>query len=160
MKGGTKRIELRLYDEKRSQIQLGDIIEFSKSENDKLKAEVIGLLRYNSFKDLFEDFDISILADASMTKEELLNAISEFYTSEKQAQYGVVGIRLKLLQKKKIAPPKGEATRKKERKQETENSVQTAVLTAVISAFSVRLLRRFESGAAIMARRDTDTPRR
>ena len=70
MKDGTKRIELRLYDEKRSQIGLGDIIEFSKSENDKLKAEVIGLLRYNSFKDLFEDFDISILADASMTKEE------------------------------------------------------------------------------------------
>ena len=97
MKDGTKRIELRLYDEKRSQIQLGDIIEFSKSENDELRAEVIGLLRYNSFKDLFEDFDISILADASMTKEELLGVLSEFYSPEKQAQYGVVGIRLKML---------------------------------------------------------------
>lgn len=97
IKGGTKRIELRLYDEKRSQIELGDIIEFSKSEEDKLKAEVIGLLRYNSFKDLFEDFDISILADASMTKNELLTALGEFYTPEKQTQYGVVGIRLKML---------------------------------------------------------------
>lgn len=97
MKEGTKRIELRLYDEKRSQIELGDIIEFSKSENGKLKTEVIGLLRYNSFKDLFEDFDISILADASMTKDELLNALSEFYTPEKQNQYGVIGIRLKIL---------------------------------------------------------------
>ena len=97
MKDGTKRIELRLYDEKQSQIELGDLIEFSKSENDKLKAEVIGLLRYNSFEDLFEDFDISILADASMTKEELLNALSEFYTPEKQAEYGVVGIRLRIL---------------------------------------------------------------
>ena len=97
MKEGTKRIELRLYDEKRSQIQLGDIIEFSKSESDKLKARVIGLLRYDSFKDLFEDFDISILADVSMTKEELLDVLSEFYTPEKQAQYGVVGIRLKML---------------------------------------------------------------
>ena len=97
IKDGTKRIELRLYDEKRSQIELGDIIEFSKSENDKLKAEVIGLLRYSSFKDLFEDFDISILADASMTKDELLGVLSEFYTPEKQAQYGVVGIRLRML---------------------------------------------------------------
>ncbi len=97
MKDGTKRIEIRLYDEKRSQIQLGDIIEFSKSKDDKLRAEVIGLLRYNSFKDLFEDFDISILADASMTKKELLDVLSEFYTQEKQAQYGVVGIRLKIL---------------------------------------------------------------
>jgi ASC-1-like (ASCH) protein len=96
IKAGTKRIELRLFDEKRSQIELGDIIEFSKSENDKLKAEVVGLLRYRSFKDLFEDFDISLLADASMTKEELLSVLSEFYTPEKQAEYGVVGIRLGL----------------------------------------------------------------
>ena len=56
IKNGTKRIELRLFDEKRQQIQLGDTIEFSKSENEKFKAEVIGLLRYNSFSDLFEDF--------------------------------------------------------------------------------------------------------
>ena len=96
IKDGTKRIELRLFDEKRSQIELGDIIEFSKSENDKLKVEVIGLLRYKSFKELFEDFDISILADASMTKEELLGVLSEFYTPEEQTQYGVVGIRLRL----------------------------------------------------------------
>ncbi len=97
MKNGTKRIELRLYDEKRSKIQLGDTIEFSKSEDEKIDAEVIGLLRYKNFTDLFEDFDISVLADASMTKQELLDVLSEFYTPEKQAQYGVVGIRLRIL---------------------------------------------------------------
>ena len=97
IKNGTKRIELRLYDDKRKQINLGDIIEFSKSENDKLKAEVVGLLYYHSFIDLFEDFDISILADASMTKDELLNILNEFYTPEKQSQYGVIGIRIKAL---------------------------------------------------------------
>ena len=78
IKDGTKRIELRLYDEKRRSIQLGDIIEFAKSENEKFKAEVIGLLRYDSFADLFEDFDISILADSSMTKQELLEVLGEF----------------------------------------------------------------------------------
>lgn len=46
IKDGTKRIELRLYDEKRRSIQLGDIIEFAKSDDEKFKAEVIGLLRY------------------------------------------------------------------------------------------------------------------
>lgn len=97
IKDGTKRIELRLFDEKRQQIQLGDTIEFAKSEDEKLKAKVIGLLRYGSFSDLFEDFDISILADKSMTKQELLNVLSEFYTPEKQTEYGVLGIRLKLL---------------------------------------------------------------
>ena len=97
IKGGTKRIELRLYDEKRQSIQLGDIIEFAKSDDEKFKAEVVGLLRYNSFADLLEDFDISILADASMTKQELLEVLGEFYVEEKQAEFGVIGIRIKLI---------------------------------------------------------------
>jgi len=97
IKDGTKRIELRLYDEKRQSIQIGDIIEFAKSDNEKFKAEVVGLLRYNSFADLFEDFDISILADSSMTKQELLEVLGEFYSEEKQAEFGVIGIRIKLI---------------------------------------------------------------
>lgn len=97
IKDGTKRIELRLYDEKRQSIQIGDIIEFTKSENEKFKAEVVGLLRYDSFADLFEDFDISILADSSMTKQELLEVLGEFYSEEKQAEFGVIGIRIKLI---------------------------------------------------------------
>ena len=97
IKDGTKRIELRLYDEKRRSIQLGDIIEFAKSDDEKFKAEVVGLLRYNSFADLFKDFDISILADSSMTKQELLEVLGEFYSEEKQAEFGVIGIRIKLI---------------------------------------------------------------
>ena len=97
IKDGTKRIELRLYDKKRRSIQLGDIIEFAKSDDEKFKAEVVGLLRYNSFAELFEDFDISILADSSMTKQELLEVLGEFYSEEKQAEFGVIGIRIKLI---------------------------------------------------------------
>lgn len=97
IKDGTKRIELRLYDEKRRSIQLGDIIEFAKSDDEKFKAKVVGLLRYSSFADLFEDFDISILADSSMTKQELLEVLGEFYSEEKQAEFGVIGIRIKII---------------------------------------------------------------
>ena len=97
IKDGTKRIELRLYDEKRRSIQLGDIIEFAKSDDEKFKAKVVGLLRYNSFANLFEDFDISILADSSMTKQELLEVLGEFYSEEKQAEFGVIGIRIELV---------------------------------------------------------------
>lgn len=97
IKNGTKRIELRLFDEKRQKIQLGDIIEFSASENESLKTEVVGILRYKTFAELFEDFDISVLADDSMTKDELLGILGEFYTPEKQKEFGVVGIRIKVL---------------------------------------------------------------
>lgn len=96
IKSGTKRIELRLYDEKRAKIQLGDVINFN-SGDEHLSAEVVGLLRYQKFVDLFQDFNISMLSDASMTKEELLNVLEEFYPPEKQAQFGVVGIRIRPL---------------------------------------------------------------
>lgn len=33
---------------------------------------------------MFNDFDISILSDKSMTKEELINVLEEFYTKDKQ----------------------------------------------------------------------------
>lgn len=89
---GTKRIEIRLYDEKRQQIKIGDTIIFLKEPdlNESFKAKVTGLLRYNSFEDMFIDFDTSILSDKSMTKKDLINVLEQFYTKEKQKQYGVL----------------------------------------------------------------------
>ena len=57
----------------------------------------MGLYRYNSFEDLFKDFDISILSDKSMTKEELIDVLEQFYTKEKQEQFGVLGIKIELI---------------------------------------------------------------
>jgi len=96
---GTKRIEIRLFDEKRQQIKIGDNIKFFKEPelNESFNAKVVGLLRYNSFDDMFKDFDISVLSDKSMTKDELIAVLEEFYTKEKQKQYGVLGIRIELI---------------------------------------------------------------
>ena len=96
---GTKRIEIRLYDEKRQQIKIGDVIKFLKEPelNDSFNAKVVGLLRYNSFEEMFNDFDISILSDESMTKDELISVLEQFYTKEKQEKYGVLGIRIELI---------------------------------------------------------------
>ena len=96
---GTKRIEIRLFDEKRQQIKIGDIIKFLKEPdlNESFNAKVTGLLRYNSFEDMVKDFDISILSDKSMTKDELIGVLEQFYTKEKQEQYGVLGIKIELL---------------------------------------------------------------
>ena len=59
--------------------------------------KVVGLLRYGSFEDLFKDYDISILADGSMTKRELLEVLNGLYPLEKQNEMGVVGIRVEVL---------------------------------------------------------------
>ena len=96
---GTKRIEIRLFDEKRRKINIGDVIKFKNEQNldESFKVKVIGLLRYNSFDDMFKDYDISILSDKSMTKEELKNVLEEFYTKDEQEKYGVIGIRIELI---------------------------------------------------------------
>ncbi len=96
---GTKRIEIRLFDEKRQQIKIGDIIKFLKEPdlNESFNAKVIELLKYNSFEEMFENFDISILADDSITKEKLISTLEQFYPKEKQEQYGVLGIKIELI---------------------------------------------------------------
>ena len=96
---GTKRIEIRLNDEKRKKIKLGDKIKFLKEADlkESFEAQVIGLLKYNSFEELLRDYDISILSDANMTKDELISTLEQFYTKEKQKQYGVLGIRIELI---------------------------------------------------------------
>ena len=92
---GTKKIELRLNDEKRSLIKLNDVINFKNEvTNESFEVKVVGLLRYNSFNDLFDDFDIEVLADKEMTKKELLDVLEQFYTKEKQEKYGVLGIKI------------------------------------------------------------------
>lgn len=96
---GTKRIELRLNDEKRQTIKVGDTIKFLKEPNldESFFVKVIELIKYNSFLEMFNDYDISILSDNSMSKEELLNDLEKFYTKEKQQTYGVLGIRFELI---------------------------------------------------------------
>ena len=86
---GTKRIEIRLFDEKRQQIKIGETIKFLKEPelSESFSAKVIGVLRYNSFEDMFKDYDIDILADKSMTKDQLTNTLEQSYTKEKQEKY-------------------------------------------------------------------------
>lgn len=96
---GTKRIEIRLFDEKRQKIKVGDTIKFFKEPllNETFRVRVVDLFKYNSFEDIINEFDISILADKSMTKEELVSTLESFYPKEKQKQYGVLGISIELI---------------------------------------------------------------
>lgn len=96
---GTKRIEIRLFDEKRKMINIGDKIEILKEPDllESFEVEVVGLLRYKDFESLFNDFDTSILADSKVSKEKLLNDLEKYYSKEKQEKYGVLGIRIKLI---------------------------------------------------------------
>ena len=95
--GKEKVIESRLYDEKRQQISIGDEIEFSENENPEhvVNTRVKGLLRYALFKELFADHDPSLFGEKS--REFLLDQIKQFYSDEDEQKYGVVGIRIEVI---------------------------------------------------------------
>ena len=94
---GHKVIESRLFDEKRQKINIGDHIEFSSNDDlaKKIVVRVKALYQYGSFDDLFSDFPPEYFGGVS--KKELGEKIHNIYTSEEEQQYGVVGIKIKLL---------------------------------------------------------------
>lgn len=91
---GTKCVELRLYDEKRQKIQIGDTIEFTNSNGDILRKKVHGLLRYDNFANLLKDVPVNKVSWVGMRRKEMLEIMEQFYSPEAQAKFGVIGIRL------------------------------------------------------------------
>ena len=94
IKDGTKRIEIRLYDEKRKQVKLEDIIRFHllDNENEYLEVKVKGLLHYKNIESLISNNDIKLLTKEGMPKEELITIFNNIYEKNEQDKYGVLGI--------------------------------------------------------------------
>ena len=97
IRSGKKTVELRLYDEKRRMITPGDQIEFF-CEGESVLTEVLALHRFASFKELYA---VLPLEKCGYAGSELACSSPEdmniYYAPEQQAQYGVVGIELKLI---------------------------------------------------------------
>jgi len=98
MKNGTKRIEIRLNDEKRKNIKIGDEIVFQKEPElkDEVSTQIVNLIIKRNFKELIESLDISEYSDKSESEEKFLNDLYKFYTKEQEEKYGVVGIQIKI----------------------------------------------------------------
>ena len=97
IKEGSKDIEMRLYDEKRKQINIGDFIEFTNVLNDeKISVEVINLHIFKSFKELYSNFDKVRIGYKSGEKAQPED-MEKYYPEEEMALYGVVGIEIKLM---------------------------------------------------------------
>ena len=96
---GRKTIELRLYDEKRKQINIGDIITFINTENkdDELTALVTDLYVFNNFDELYKNLP---LLECGYIEDDIASAspadMELYYPKDKQKLYGVVGIKLSL----------------------------------------------------------------
>ena len=96
IKSGRKTIELRLWDEKRQKIKIGDTIVFTNTvSGDKLRVTALNLHRFDSFEELYKNLS---LLKCGYKEDEIDTAqpsdMDEYYSAEKQAKYGVVGIEI------------------------------------------------------------------
>lgn len=97
---GRKTIELRLNDDKRQAIRIGDDIEFTEnSDGKKLTVKVRNIHRSADFEELYRELP---LEKCGYLKEELPGAkasdMEVYYPREKQERYGVLGIEIELQQ--------------------------------------------------------------
>ena len=94
IKEGRKTIEMRLNDEKRSIIKVGDIIEFTNTTSqEKMLCIVLNLFHYPDFAELYKNHDkisIGYKEDEKADPDDML----QYYTTEQIEKYGVVGIEL------------------------------------------------------------------
>ena len=95
---GSKTSELRLNDEKRQKINIGDMIVFRCTKNgDCITAKVKGLHKFPSFEELSKALPLNL---CGYSQSELETAhytdMEEYYSQEKIPKYGALGIEITL----------------------------------------------------------------
>lgn len=100
IKNKRKDVEMRLYDERRRHIQIGDIIIFTHTETgEELYAEVLELRRFKDFKALYAFYPktrIGYEENDVAKPEDML----QYYTQDAIDRYGALAIVIRLLDEK------------------------------------------------------------
>ena len=96
---GKKKIELRLFDEKRRKISAGDSLIFRNTENfDVIIAAVKALHTFPDFTELYKTLPLT-LCGYEEGEEVEPSDMERYYTKEDINKYGAVGIIQKFIQK-------------------------------------------------------------
>lgn len=92
---GKKTIELRLNDEKRQIIKVGDFIEFQSTQDNlnKLLVKVVNIYKFNSFEELYNTLPLDKCGyEECQIESALPDDMALYYSKENQDKYGVLGI--------------------------------------------------------------------
>lgn len=92
IKSGIKTIEIRVNDEKRRKLKIGDEINFIKATNfeEIICATIKDLVSAKSFNELCSKIEVS--KTGFVDKEELIAKLAELYPEEETKGNGVVAI--------------------------------------------------------------------
>ncbi|KQL50386.1 hypothetical protein AN964_22220 [Heyndrickxia shackletonii] len=97
IKKGKKKVEVRLNDEKRRKIKIGDTIKFIKvpEQDETLQVQVTELRTYNTFKEMYESIPFEDFDCEGWSMEEMVNGTYDIYTPEQEREWGSLAITIK-----------------------------------------------------------------
>ncbi|KFF31376.1 ASCH domain-containing protein [Bifidobacterium bombi] len=95
---GRKSVEIRLDDEKRRRVCVGDTIEFilEPQESRRVRVTVTGLRRFATFRELYESVPASDMDVCGESVEQMVAETYGIYTPEQERKYGALAITVSL----------------------------------------------------------------
>jgi ASC-1-like (ASCH) protein len=99
MKAGQKIYEVRLYDEKRQKICVGDTIIFKKMPDliDGVVTKVMDVKRFETFEQMAQTLSIESLGFDKKNASQVSRFYRSIYGKEDEKKYGVVVFKLEKL---------------------------------------------------------------
>lgn len=100
MVSGKKAVEVRLNDEKRRKISVGDIIIFYRKSclADMCAVTVVGLRDYKNFSELFSTERLADTGCIEMTAEQAAQSMYKYYSPEQEERDGILAIEIRLIE--------------------------------------------------------------
>ena len=99
VKSGQKIYEVRLYDEKRQKICIGDTIIFKKMPDliDGVVTKVVDVKRFENFEQMAQTLSIASLGFEKKNATQVSRFYRTIYGKEDEKKYGVVVFKLELV---------------------------------------------------------------
>ena len=96
---GQKTVEMRLYDEKRRMLNVGDKIVFSKQgeEDKKIKVKITKINTFKSFEELYKFYTDKKVLGYDEKEKASFKDMEKYYPKEKQKREGVVAIEFEVI---------------------------------------------------------------
>ena len=98
IKSGKKYYEVRVFDEKRQKVKVGDTIVFKKLPEliDGVVTKVVDVMRFESFEQMARVLSLEAVGFENKDAIDISKYYRNYYTEEEEKQFGVVAFRLEL----------------------------------------------------------------
>lgn len=94
VKEGTKTVELRLLDEKRKALRVGDKIIFTnRANNEKIDVVITNLFKADSFEPIYEKYS-KVAMGYNEEDDAKPEDMEEYYSKEEIKKYGCIAIEI------------------------------------------------------------------